>query len=219
MVVRERFEEELAGLRGSLVELGKFTLDAFTESLDALEHNHEELALKIIEDDTKANQLEEEINHKAILLIARQSPVAGDLRRIISTIKAANELERIADFAVNLAKSSFSLERNHFISQFDYIRKMHALSSVMLELVMEAFDKGDAGMAKQVANMDDQVDELCSQAIFELLSLNQAAPDLVQEVTQLAFICRYIERAADHITNIAENVVFLVKGKRYELNK
>ncbi|SEM28638.1 phosphate uptake regulator, PhoU [Mesobacillus persicus] len=218
MVVREKFEEELRELQNRLIELGNFSADALTRSLEALENQDIELALKIIEDDSKANILEEEINDFAILLIAKQSPVAVDLRRIIVAIKIANDIERIADFGVNIAKSAIRIGKEPLVKPIEHIKEMHKLTLEMLSLSLESFGEEDLSKAKKIAEMDDQVDDLYGQTIRELLKLNQENPSYTAQITQLSFICRYLERAADHTTNIAENVFYLVKGKRYDLN-
>jgi phosphate transport system protein len=218
MVVREKFEEELRKLQSSLIELGTFSSEALTSSLEALENKDIELALKIIDDDSRANMLEEEIDDAAILLIAKQAPVAVDLRRIIVAIKIANEIERIADFAVNIAKSTIRIGSEPLVKPIEHIRQMHKLTLEMLNLSLEAFAEENLNKAKKVAEMDDEVDALYGQTIVDLLKLNQANPAQMAQITQLSFICRYLERAADHTTNIAENVFYLVKGKRYDLN-
>jgi phosphate transport system protein len=219
MVVRGKFEEDLKTLHEKLLELGNFAVNALTQSLHALENKDIELALKILEDDADANILEEEINDFAILLIAKQQPVAVDLRRLIVAIKIATDIERMADFAVNIAKSTIRIGNEPLVKPIEHIKQMHALSLEMLKLSLEAYNEEDLGKAKQVAQMDDQVDDLYGQTIKDLLSLAQSKPEQLAQITQLSFISRYLERAADHVTNIAENVFYLVKGKRYDLNQ
>jgi phosphate transport system protein len=218
MVVREKFEEELNQLQHKLIEIGNFASNALTKSLVALENGDIELALKIMDDDARANILEEEINDFAILLIAKQSPVAVDLRRIIVAIKIANDIERIADFAVNIAKSAIRIGKEPLVKPIEHIKHMHSLTLQMLTLSLEAFGEEDLTKAKKIAEMDDEVDDLYGQTIRDLLHLNATHSNQSSQITQLLFICRYLERAADHTTNIAENVFYLVKGKRYDLN-
>jgi phosphate transport system protein len=219
MVVRGKFDEDLKTLHSKLLELGDFAVNALTQSLVALENKDIELALKILEDDADANILEEEINDFAILLIAKQQPVAVDLRRLIVAIKIATDIERMADFAVNIAKSTIRIGNEPLVKPIEHIKQMHELSLQMLRLSLEAYNEEDLGKARQVAQMDDQVDDLYGQTIKELLSLAQSKPEHLAQITQLSFISRYLERAADHVTNIAENVFYLVKGKRYDLNQ
>jgi phosphate transport system protein len=219
MVVRGKFEEDLKTLHSKLLELGNFAVNALNHSLEALENKDIELALKILEDDADANILEEEINDFAILLIAKQQPVAVDLRRLIVAIKIATDIERMADFAVNIAKSTIRIGNEPLVKPIEHIKQMHQLCVQMLSLSLEAYNEEDLGKAKLVAQMDDQVDELYGQTIKDLLSLAQKKPEHLAQITQLSFISRYLERAADHVTNIAENVFYLVKGKRYDLNQ
>ncbi|MGM0900082.1 MAG: phosphate signaling complex protein PhoU [Bacillota bacterium] len=218
MVVREKFEEELNQLQQKLIALGNLASSALTKSLEALENGDIELALKIMDDDARVNILEEEINDFAILLIAKQSPVAVDLRRIIVAIKIANDIERIADFAVNIAKSAIRIGREPLVKPIEHIKQMHSLTLTMLSLSLEAFGEGDLTKARKIAEMDDEVDDLYGQTIRDLLQLNVTHSNQSSQITQLLFICRYLERAADHTTNIAENVFYQVKGKRYDLN-
>lgn len=219
MVVRGKFDEDLKTLHGKLLELGNFAVNALNKSLASLENKDIELALKILEDDAEANIMEEEINDFAILLIAKQQPVAVDLRRLIVAIKIATDIERMADFAVNIAKSTIRIGNEPLVKPIEHIKQMHQLSVQMLTLSLEAYNEEDLGKAKQVALMDDQVDDLYGQTIKDLLSLAQSKPEQLAQITQLSFISRYLERAADHVTNIAENVFYLVKGKRYDLNQ
>lgn len=219
MVVREKFQEDLNILHAKLLELGNFAVNALNRSLVALENKDVELALQILEDDAEANILEEEINDFAILLIAKQQPVAVDLRRLIVAIKIANDIERMADYAVNIAKSAIRIGNEPFVKPIDHIKRMHELSLNMLKLSLEAFNEEDLTKARQVAQMDDEVDDLYGQTIRDLLTLSQSKPEFLAQITQLSFISRYIERSADHVTNIAENVFYLVKGKRYDLNQ
>lgn len=218
MVLRQ-FHVDLETLRDKIVELGSLAEIAMEKSIDALTNQNVDLALQIIEEDNKADRLDEEINDFAILLIAKQQPVAIDLRRIFVAIKISTDVERIADFAVNIAKSTIRIGKtSQPLIQIENIKKMHSIATEMLSLVLKAYYDEDVVLAKKVADMDDQVDELYGQNIRELLQLTKDHPDMIPEITQLSFICRYIERMADHTTNISENILYLVKGRHYELN-
>lgn len=218
MAIRERFDEDLKDLQNKLLEIGNFAVEALGKSIVALETQNIDLALEIMEDDNEADNLEEEINDAAILLIAKQQPVAIDLRRVIVAIKIANDIERIADFAVNIAKSTIRIGNEPLVKPIEHVKQMHEINKEMLNLALEAYNDEDVNKAKQVAEMDDKVDSLYGETIKELLQLNLQKPEYIPQITQLSFICRYLERAADHTTNIAESVFYLVKGKRYDLN-
>ncbi|GLB58205.1 phosphate signaling complex protein PhoU [Cytobacillus sp. NCCP-133] len=218
MAGRERFEYDLQELQKRLLEIGNFAEEALHKAIEALETQNIELALEIMDDDSKADLLYEEINDMAILLIAKQQPVAIDLRRIIVAIKIATDIERIADFAVNVAKSTIRIGSEPLIKPIEHIKKMHQISTEMLRMSLEAFNDEDITKAKKVADMDDQVDDLYGETIKELLQINLQKPEFLPQITQLSFVCRYLERAADHVTNISEHIFYLVKGRQYDLN-
>ncbi|MDE3839604.1 phosphate transport system regulatory protein PhoU [Bacillus methanolicus] len=218
MVVRERFEYDLKEMQNKLIELGEFANKALARAVKALEEKNIELAIKVMEDDTEADILDEEINDLAILLIAKQQPVAIDLRRIIVAIKIATDIERIADYAVNIAKSAIRIGNEPLVKPIEHIKRMHEITTEMLRMSLEAFNEEDVVKAKKVAEMDDEVDDLYGQTIRDLLQLNQQKPEFLPQITQLSFISRYLERSADHITNIAESIFYLVKGRRFDLN-
>lgn len=218
MSVREKFDFDLKNLRGKLIEIGSLTEIALTKAINALENQNIEEALEIIEDDYRVDELDEEINDLAILLIAKQQPVAVDLRKIIVAIKIASDIERMADFAVNIAKSTIRIGDEPLVKPIHHIKKMHKIALDMLSLSIKAYNEEDIVLAKQVADMDDQVDELYGETIQDILTLLETQKEFSHQLTQLLFICRYIERTADHCTNISENTMYLVKGQRYDLN-
>lgn len=218
MVVREKFQFDLNELQERVITLGNFANDALGKAIVALETKNVELSLEIMENDKKANVMYEEIDDFAILLIAKQAPVAIDLRRIIVAIKIGTDLERIADFATNIAKSAIRIGNQEHVEQIHYVKEMYEITSEMLRLVLEAFKEEDTQKAKHVAEMDDDVDALFSQSMKELIDFDRNNNEQLKQITQVSFTCRYLERAADHITNIAESIFYLVKGRHYDLN-
>lgn len=218
MSVREKFDIDLKELQGKLLEIGNFAEKALSKSIEALETQNLELALEIIDNDAQANLMYEDINDFAILLIAKQQPVAIDLRRIIVAIKIATNIERIADFAVNIAKSTIRIGSEPLVKPIVHIKEMHTIALEMLKLSLEAFVDEDVVKAKKLADMDDRVDDLYGQTIIDLMQINLQKPESLSQIIQLSFICRYLERSADHMTNIAESILYLVKGRQYDLN-
>lgn len=216
MIVREKFEQELTELKGKIIELTKLASDSVSRAFTALENQDLDLALEIIEDDTKADMLEEEINDYAILLIAKQQPVAIDLRRIIAAIKIASDIERMADFGVNIAKSTIRIGQQPFIDSLVHLKEMRDITLDMIQLSVQAFENEDIVLARKIAEMDDEVDRLYGESIKSLLKLSN---ENLQQVTQLSFVARYLERTADHTTNIAESIYYLVKGRHFDLNE
>ncbi|MDQ0161339.1 phosphate signaling complex protein PhoU [Aeribacillus alveayuensis] len=217
-MIREKFELDLKELQSKLVELGDLTETALNKAMDAFHKQNIDLALEVIEDDKKVDILEEEINDFAIILIAKQQPVAIDLRRIVTAIKIAADIERMADFAVNIAKAAIRIGNEPFIKPIDNLLKMHEIATNMLSMIIKAFNEEDVLLAKKVADMDDQVDALYGETIRELFNIFPKKNESINQVTQLAFVSRYIERTADHATNISENIFYLVKGRHYDLN-
>lgn len=219
MSVREKFDTELHSTQDQLIQLSTMAVKALGKSIDALLNHDVDAALQVIEDDIHINRLEEELNDRVILLIAKQSPVATDLRRLIVMIKVATDMERVGDYAVNIAKDTIRLGKEEHVPVIKQIEKMHRLAATMLMKVIEAFVEEDVAKAKEIADLDDQVDALYGEVLTQLMLAGGENPAQISQVTQLAFIGRYMERAADHATNIAEQLFYLVRGRHYDLNK
>jgi len=218
MVVREKFENELKNVQEQFLALSKLAISTLDKSIDALLNQDLDLALSIIENDIHINRREEEINDRVILLLAKQQPVATDLRRLIVMIKAAHDMERVGDYAVNIAKETIRLGKTEFVPPIHGIEEMRKITITMLTDVMKAFIDENIEEARKIAAFDDQVDQLYGQTIQQLLKVGSENTQMLSQVTQLSFICRYLERSADHATNIAEQLFYLVKGRHYDLN-
>jgi phosphate transport system protein len=218
MSIRTTFQADLNQLKQMILELGDKALEAVGRSIDALKNQDVDKALKIIEDDGQINLMEEEINDKAILLIAQQAPVAIDLRRVIVAIKISSDLERVGDLAVNIAKSVIRIGSKPLIKPIEEIPRIAELANKMVADSLKAYDEEDVSFAKKVAKLDDEIDEAYGRLIQELLELMTQKPEYIAQITQLSFICRHVERVADHSTNISEHLLYLVKGRRYDLN-
>ena len=218
MVVREKFEHELRGVQDRFIELSNLAISTLDKSIDALMAHDIDAALSIIENDIHVNRREEEINDRVILLLAKQQPVATDLRRLIVMLKAAHDMERVGDYAVNIAKETIRIGKAEFVSPIKNIEEMRSRTVTMLKEVMKAFIEEDIEEARKIASLDDEVDQLYGQTIQQLLKVGSENPQMLSQVTQLSFVCRYLERSADHATNIAEQLFYLVKGRHYVLN-
>ncbi|MEE1132580.1 MAG: phosphate signaling complex protein PhoU [Caryophanon sp.] len=218
MNVRERFELALMGIQHQLTELSELSIQALEQAFTALENRNLELALNVIEDDMHINRLEEMINDQAILLITRQQPVAKDLRQLMVIVKAASDMERVADYAVDIAKETIRIGENAPTVDLAHLRDMHQKTVTMLRSSVEAFVERDMIKAKDVAQLDDEVDELYGITVRELLELSVADSSCIKVVSHLSFVSRFLERCADHSTNICEHLFYLVKGEHYELN-
>lgn len=215
---RSNFDSNLNELKKLLLEMAHKAESAVKESINALIEQDLEKAQQIIDGDNEIDQLDYQINDKALLLIAKESPVATDLRKLIVAIKTSSEVERIADNAVNVAKAVLHIGREELIKDIIDIPKMMDLALEMLADALTAYYADDVVLATKCAEKDDKVDDLYGKLIRELIGYLPQNPHATNQITQLAYVCRYIERIADHSTNIAENVIFLVTGKRFDLN-
>ncbi|MEI4770901.1 phosphate signaling complex protein PhoU [Psychrobacillus sp. FJAT-51614] len=218
MVGREKFDAELQQVQNLMIELSNTAINTLNAAMDHLLNNNIEGALTIINDDIHINRMEEEINDRVILLIAKQQPVAKDLRRLMVLVKIAADMERIGDYAVNIAKETIRIGKDEHIAPIQLLDEMREKTIIMLKSIIDAFLNEDIEEAKKIAKLDDEVDELYGHAIRTLLSVGVEQPEQLSQVTQLSFVCRYLERSADHATNMAERLLFLLKGKHYELN-
>ncbi|RLQ98221.1 phosphate signaling complex protein PhoU [Falsibacillus albus] len=218
MNVRTNFDLNLKQLKEQLLQMADTARDALKESIKALKTQDIEKANEIIANDNTIDRLEDEINSKALALIAKESPVATDLRKIIVAIKVSSEIERIGDMAVNIAKSTLHIGDEKHIKNIVDIPKMADMAMDMLSSSLTAFYSEDVTLAKECADQDDEVDKMYGELIQELMGYIPNHPSAINQITQLAFVSRYIERVADHATNISEHVIFLVTGKKYDLN-
>lgn len=218
MSTRTNFDNNLKELSDLLLKMAEKSELAIKEAMIALINQDMEKAKQVIDGDNEIDDLEYEINDKALLLIARQSPVATDLRKINVALKVSSEVERFADIAVNIAKSAMHIgDEEHFKEIID-IPKMMEMALEMVADSIRAYHSEDVTLAKKCAEKDDAVDKMFGSLIQELLSYIPRNPNATNQIIQLAFVCRYIERIADHSTNIAEHVIYLVTGNRVNLN-
>lgn len=218
MNVRERFELDIKAVQNQLLEICTLSINALEKSFKALIDQDLDTALLVIEGDKKINLMEEEINDRVILLIAKQSPVARDLRHLMVILKAASDMERVGDYAVNIAKETIRIGKEPLFFQTTNLQTMCNKTIEMLRSVIRAFIQEDTMSAKEIADLDDYVDDLYGATIELLMRTGTENPTHIKEITHLSFVCRYLERSADHATNIAEHLFYLVKGKHYELN-
>ena len=218
MPVREKFDEELQKVQELLLELSNTAINTLDKSMDNLLGNDIEGALVVINNDIHINRMEEEINDRVILLIAKQQPVATDLRRLMVLVKIASDMERIGDYAVNIAKETIRIGKDEHIEPIHLLDEMRVKTIAMLKQILDAFIHENMDEARKIAKLDDEVDELYGHAIRTLLNVGVEKPEQLSQVTQLSFVCRYLERSADHATNLAERLLYLLKGKHYELN-
>lgn len=214
---REQFQTELDQLKSDIITMANLSGEALTKAVESLYDQSIDQAKEILEEDKKIDDLEADINDKSVLLIAKQQPVATDLRRIIMYLRVVTDIERMGDNAKNIAKATIHLDKNHTTIP-EGLRQMHEITMEMLKTAMHAFKYEDITIATKLAETDDKVDKMYKQIVSELLGETATNPDKIQYVMQVAFCARYLERFADHITNIGESILYLVKGKSTKIN-
>ncbi|MCB2288216.1 phosphate signaling complex protein PhoU [Clostridium sp. CS001] len=216
---RKIFEANLQGLHNDLIKMGSIVEKQIHDCIEALVSQDTEKAEKIMKDDDIVDDLEREIEDKAIRLIAMQQPLAIDLRNIFTTTKIVTDLERMADHAVDIAKITLKLKDEKYIKQLVDIPRMAEIVVIMIRDSLDAYVAGDVTKAYEVCKRDDKVDIIYKEVFRELLKLMIEKPSTVNQATQFLFICKFLERIADHTTNICEWTIYLVTGEKVDLNE
>ncbi len=210
-VVRH-FELELDGLKQKLLEMSALVEAAVKRSVMAATQKDHSAAEQVFLDERRINEIQIEIDEAAINLLATQQPVAADLRLVVVALKINTDLERMGDLSVQIAQRAISLLAEPVIKPMVDIRHMSALVESMVRKSLDAFIMSDAEMARSVLASDNAVDSLRTASYHELVSCMQRDPASIPQALDLLAITRSLERIADHSTNIAEDVLFLVKG-------
>ena len=207
------FDEELADLKTKLLRMAAQTEDQIDKALTALVTRDSALAREVIERDHEINALDVEIDEESIRLLALHQPAARDLRLVTTAMKIATELERISDLAENVCERTIELNEEPQLKPYIDIPMMGNMARMMVKQSIDAFVKDDSTLARKVLTDDDYVDDLMEQLFRELLSFMIEDTQTISRAIRLSFIAKYLERMADHATNIAELVVYLVEGK------
>jgi phosphate transport system protein len=207
------FQQELNSLKESLLKMAGLTEQAIAHAVDALVKRDTLLADKTIREDKAINEMELEIDELCLKLLALHQPMAADLRFITSAMRINIELERIGDLAVNIAERVLSLNQEPQLKPYIDLPRMAEITKKMVKDVLDAFVQGDADLARAVCERDDQVDDLNDQVFRELLSYMLSDTRTITRAVHLIIVSRYLERIADHATNIAEGVIFMVNAR------
>lgn len=215
---RHAFDRALEELQQEILRMGSLVEQAIYNSVNSLATQNVGLADEVIKGDKVIDQMELDIEDKCLKLIATQQPIATDLRRISTGFKIITDLERMADHSVDIARITKRLAGQPLIKPLVDIPRMAALAQQMVKDGLDAYVKGDVELARTLNEKDDEVDHIYSQIFRELLTYMMEDPRTISQATYLLFVGRYIERIADHATNIAERVIYLVTGERPDLN-
>ncbi|MGQ9569460.1 MAG: phosphate signaling complex protein PhoU [Thermodesulfovibrionales bacterium] len=207
------FDEELKALREMVLKLCSMVEEAICDSVKSLVERDSDLARKVIERDHLINKLDVEIDEECIRLIALRQPVAKDLRFITTTMKITTDLERMGDLAVNIAERSIELNEESLFKPYVNIPRMVEITQGMVRDSINAFVRGCTNMPYDVINKDDEVDDLTVKNFNELLTFMIHDPKIIPIAIKRTYVAKYLERIADHATNIAEMVIYMCKGK------
>lgn len=211
--IDRHYDEELQELRHQLLEMGGLVEKQIADAIRALVERDDEFARLIIERDRTVNRMEVQIDDICLRLLALHQPAARDLRLITTALKITTDLERAGDMAENICERVLELCREPQLKPLIDLPRMAAIAQSMLHQALDAFVREDVELALQVCHQDDEVDQLADQVLRELLTFMLEDPHTISRALRLIFISKYVERLGDHATNIAEMVVFMVKGK------
>lgn len=211
--MQRHFHEELDGLKQTLLAMGGLVEDQIRRAMRALLERDDVIAQEVIERDRKVNAYDVEVDEQCVNLLALHQPAAGDLRFITTAMKIVTDLERIGDQAVNIAQRVLELNREPQLKPYIDLPRMADRAQRMVKESLDAFVAGDTALARRVCAEDAEVDALKEQIFRELLTFMMEDPRTVSRAIRVILISRFMERVADHATNIAEMVIYLVEGK------
>jgi phosphate transport system protein len=217
MTIRHVFDEQLAGLKDLLLAMAVNTENSIDLAMLALKNRDMDLAHKVIDGDDVIDEQERQIEMTCIELIARQQPMAADLRFISMILKMITDIERIADHSSDISEITLRLGQEEHIKPLVDIPKMGEVAREMVHNAIRAFVNNDMEMALAVCRRDDEVDCLFEKVIVDLSTMMKANPSVVDRAIDLIFIAKYLERVGDHATNIGEWVAFNITGKHKHL--
>lgn len=211
--MEHRFHAELESLKSQLLSMASLVEEAVYKSIQALVERNQESAQEVISSDDAINMAEIRIDELCLKLLALHQPAAIDLRFITSALEINNDLERMGDQAVNIAERVLELLKEPLLKPLIDLPRMATLAQKMVRDSLDAFVRNDTELARDVCRRDDEVDALNDQVFRELLTYMMQDPHTITRAVHLILVGRHLERIADHATNIAEYVIYMVQGK------
>jgi phosphate transport system protein len=207
------FEGELQNLQELLLRMGGLVEQQIARAIESLVERDSDIAREVIHRDREVNQLDIMVDEECLKVIALHQPAAGDLRFVTTALKVNTDLERIGDMAVNICERALELNEEPNLKPYIDIPRMAKEAAQMVHTSLDAFVRRDTELARAVVDEDDVVDAYAHQLYRELLSYMIEEPKTITRATRILLVSKYLERIADHATNIAEMVVFMVDGK------
>ena len=208
------YDQELAQLNNTIVEMGGITETQIEASIQAVVDRNPLLARQVIDNDDQVDDLNYEVDNMAMRLLALRQPMALDLRNVVAALKISSDLERIADYASNIARRSLALSEVDPVRPINAVPRMTRPILTMLKNVLDAYIHHDVDKAISVWHADEEVDDMYTSLFRELLTYMMEDARHITPCTHVLFIAKNIERIGDHITNISETIYFLVHGER-----
>jgi len=206
------YDDELHRLDNIIAEMGGMAESQLADAIDAVAKRDSDMASEVIENDVKVDELEHEVEALVVRLLALRQPMARDLRQIVAALKIATDLERIADYAANVAKRSIILNQSPPVKPVYALPRMGRLGQAMIKDILDSYVERDAEKALAVWLRDEEMDEMYTSLFRELLTYMIEDPRNITPCTHLLFMAKNLERIGDHTTNIAETLYFLVHG-------
>jgi len=211
--MQRHFHEELEALKQTLLAMGGLVEDQIRGVMRALTERDDVLAQEVIDRDRQVNAYDVEVDETCVNLLALHQPAAGDLRFITTAMKIVTDLERIGDQAVNIGQRALELNREPQLKPYIDLPRMAERAQAMVKESLDAFVTRDTELARRVCAADAEVDALKEQIFRELLTFMMEDARTISRAIRLILISRFMERVADHATNIAEMVIYMVEGK------
>lgn len=216
-MTRQRYANQIQELRDAIVSMASMVDKAIARSTESLRHQDVNLARQVIAEDRNINEFRWQTEGEALLIIATQAPMAGDLRLVSAAIHITTDLERMADHAAGIAKIVIETADEPLLKPLVDLPRMSDLARAMLAESITAYVEGDEPLARQIARRDDEIDALYDQIYRELLTFMLADPTTINRATHLLWVAHNLERIGDRVTNICEQIVFTATGSLEEL--
>ncbi|MCR1165048.1 phosphate signaling complex protein PhoU [Clostridium botulinum] len=217
--MRKVFDEELLKLHNSILRMGSIVEKQINTCIKALVEKDEKLADEVIKNDDVVDDLEKEIEDECIVLIAKEQPLATDLRKIFTTLKIVTDLERMADHAVDIAKIAKKIKDEKYVKPLIKIPRMADLVQNMIKESLDSYVNENKEGAYKTCTLDDEIDHIYKTTFKESIDTMIESKESINQLTQFLFVCKYLERIADHATNICEWTIYLITGEHIDMNE
>jgi len=216
--IRHSFEHQLAELQDDILRMGSYVVDMLSLSMQALVRQDDVIARRVIDMDDTADYLDLHIEQKCMRLLALQQPMARDLRIIGTALKVITDLERIGDYAVDIAKTARRLSKEPYFTPLGELSRMSTAVEWMVRECIHAYVEQDLDLVAEVVARDEEVDECYDLLFTEMLQRMERDPNVIRQGTWLLHVARFLERSADHAVNVAERVCYVETGELKQLS-